>query len=1528
MSIWAQIGDDRVTSVPPDGRTALTVYADFSFANAPLPEGAQITFLIGKGSLPDFSSGEQNVAPEWTVEIVTGSITPVDGLELESVSGERGFEVVGVVENTVVRDANGNLSVKPVAKCSVVPLADALVTEFTIIAYSDFDKQGTVSRLQPEQMGLTVMTGEGVFLSVGERYDPVADEWESIAPMPTGRAGLFAEAVGGKVYAIGGFNGNFTGATEEFDPSSGEWAEKSPLPIERGFGSSVVHDDKIYVIGGYNFSPGRASDLLHVYDPSLDTWSELAPLPLPLSHSVAQVVGDEIFVLFGAVAFEDKGGQDEEPSRFNFGVFKYDILSDAWSIEDVDITAVATPVSGTLSAAAAAGDTFVAVSSESYGPNGIAKIGSEVVSYSSYDASNGFLNLDAPLVSAHSSGTSVTIISIPETRIAASSFADGTDIGVFNGLSYLGFTNSAPTQIKGAISFYDTSSKAFTQSVTTADLPRARAGDVTLTVGLDDRAYAMGGSAGKSDFLNEIEYYSITGGSFTGGLAEMTFSRYNLGAATTGGLIYALGGGGSGHPPGWLKMDVSVSPEQLRADGKQTAGISITAVDDSGDPPPDGTQFSAQGIIYVQLTEEEQAAAAAEAQAAASQAGVSVESSAGEAGLPPPAQKVSILPVLFSSREMSMTDGIAATVALARSEDPIVEVENLFQLAKAGEAATSTDQLRQDTSEQRNPVQQVGTSRTLYSAAVEITVIDDFYFGQTDTDGAIAGIQSRDLSSISDGFTFNPQTAQQGLSATVSWFSDITSIPDVEILTDDPVDSVEAKSILDDESEEIPFGSSPHYDAIVDGARKRAIEKPEPPLSPPTNIMVTASDNDENSSQNDAADAAEAANAVDGDATFPVFVTTFIVTDPISLAARRARTDVADLELISSETGGNSFSVVDSSFVDFVIGRINSSAPASIGSGRVLATKAFDGTLVSVRFDVEGVPGNPGAVPNAGTNSAEMRIFTSLDNYNFEDLGVVIPPNTTFSVSPLRVSYVRYEVVLRTQTFDSPILTSVSLNYVEDNVQFLFTSPIEIPGQLTELAAVVNHRLPSGGKAEIGLAHGESIMFDRDYGNENQPVVSERGTIVAVNRSFDAFIGDDADQSTREVLDTEDFLVYRARSGPWAQEAITRIFVNEQEVLPAEFAALPEEGLVAFRKRLSAEDKVGMEVQLPSEFRVGLKITNPSLQEAKFDEFAFMYGTTQDDDGIRINRPPTAVNLFVTPEPAPPGGPLEANYTFVDPDGDEEDSERTEINWFRNGVLVPEARGKKSFSDSDLIAARPDAAREQRISKGQEWFFSVRPSDGKAFGPLSISHKVVIANVPPAADNVRLESSNVDPDKFTSSDSVVAKFDFKDIDEGDSAANTIYTWFVNGAEIKSGGSNAIGPDETDSAGAKLLRPGNVVFAEIVPSDGSDFGTPERTSTITVEGTPPSVTNVSVLPAAPSSSSDLRLTYQLQDEDGGTDQSTIAWFRNGARVSELDNISIVSSILTAPAQKWHAVVTPNNGFAAGVAVQSNTVIIQF
>jgi hypothetical protein len=133
-------------------------------------------------------------------------------------------------------------------------------------------------------------------------YDPVTESWIQKANMPTARVCLSACAVDGKIYAIGGYNGDWNVSTyktvEVYDPSTNTWTRKRDMPTERWSPSACVVDGEIHVIGGNanNLQPTPAHE---VYDPSTDTWTTRSPLQQKrLGHFVG-VVGNKIYAVGG-----------------------------------------------------------------------------------------------------------------------------------------------------------------------------------------------------------------------------------------------------------------------------------------------------------------------------------------------------------------------------------------------------------------------------------------------------------------------------------------------------------------------------------------------------------------------------------------------------------------------------------------------------------------------------------------------------------------------------------------------------------------------------------------------------------------------------------------------------------------------------------------------------------------------------------------------------------------------------------------------------------------------------------------------------------------------------------------------------------------------------------------------------------------------------------------------------------------------------------------------------------------------------
>jgi N-acetylneuraminic acid mutarotase len=114
--------------------------------------------------------------------------------------------------------------------------------------------------------------GRDFTLAVVEEYDPQARQWVERPPLPTGRSGIAAAAVGGRVYVFGG-EGNrahpqgMFDNVEAYDPGAQRWTVLAPMPNPRhGLGAAVV-GSRIYLPGGATVEGLGATALNEAFDP-------------------------------------------------------------------------------------------------------------------------------------------------------------------------------------------------------------------------------------------------------------------------------------------------------------------------------------------------------------------------------------------------------------------------------------------------------------------------------------------------------------------------------------------------------------------------------------------------------------------------------------------------------------------------------------------------------------------------------------------------------------------------------------------------------------------------------------------------------------------------------------------------------------------------------------------------------------------------------------------------------------------------------------------------------------------------------------------------------------------------------------------------------------------------------------------------------------------------------------------------------------------------------------------------------------
>ncbi len=159
-------------------------------------------------------------------------------------------------------------------------------------------------------------------------YDPAADSWKSLAPLPTKRGAAVAVEVGGKIYVIGGattvagskdpyftfFGPSLVLTTNEvFDPATNKWESRKPMSVARNHAYAAAVNGKIYVIGGRTghafILSATNTDVVEEYSPVSDMWS--APkerMPTPRSGGAWGTDGRRIYVAGGEVTTKELVG--------------------------------------------------------------------------------------------------------------------------------------------------------------------------------------------------------------------------------------------------------------------------------------------------------------------------------------------------------------------------------------------------------------------------------------------------------------------------------------------------------------------------------------------------------------------------------------------------------------------------------------------------------------------------------------------------------------------------------------------------------------------------------------------------------------------------------------------------------------------------------------------------------------------------------------------------------------------------------------------------------------------------------------------------------------------------------------------------------------------------------------------------------------------------------------------------------------------------------------------------------------------
>lgn len=174
-------------------------------------------------------------------------------------------------------------------------------------------------------------------------YDPAADSWKTLAPLPTKLGAAVAVEAFGKIHVIGGattvegskapfftFMGpcNVLSTNIVYDPTADKWESRKPMAVPRNHAFAAAVNGKIYVIGGRTghgfIMAATNTDVVEEYDPPNDTWS--APkerMPTPRSGGGYGTDGKRIYVAGGEVTTKQLTGAFR-------GIEAYEPATNSW----------------------------------------------------------------------------------------------------------------------------------------------------------------------------------------------------------------------------------------------------------------------------------------------------------------------------------------------------------------------------------------------------------------------------------------------------------------------------------------------------------------------------------------------------------------------------------------------------------------------------------------------------------------------------------------------------------------------------------------------------------------------------------------------------------------------------------------------------------------------------------------------------------------------------------------------------------------------------------------------------------------------------------------------------------------------------------------------------------------------------------------------------------------------------------------------------------------------------------------------
>ncbi|EGI68861.1 Ring canal kelch-like protein [Acromyrmex echinatior] len=153
-----------------------------------------------------------------------------------------------------------------------------------------------------------------------ECYDFKEERWYQVSELPTRRCRAGLCVLGGRVYAVGGFNGSLRVRTVDiYDAAADQWSPCPEMEARRSTLGVAVLGNCVYAVGGFDGSTGLNS--AEVYDPRTREWRPVARMSTRRSSVGVGVVKGLLYAV---------GGYDGESRQCLSSVECYNPEKDQW----------------------------------------------------------------------------------------------------------------------------------------------------------------------------------------------------------------------------------------------------------------------------------------------------------------------------------------------------------------------------------------------------------------------------------------------------------------------------------------------------------------------------------------------------------------------------------------------------------------------------------------------------------------------------------------------------------------------------------------------------------------------------------------------------------------------------------------------------------------------------------------------------------------------------------------------------------------------------------------------------------------------------------------------------------------------------------------------------------------------------------------------------------------------------------------------------------------------------------------------